>query len=88
MSKKKKKKTSDKVHQPYDKSFKLIFSYAIMIKDLLKGFVPEEWVQDLDFNSLQQVNVQHITDDLRSRNDDMIWKIYCKKNSHLHYLFN
>jgi predicted transposase YdaD len=47
-----------------------------MIEALLKDFVNEEWVDQLDFSSLSRDNVVHITDDLRSRDDDVIWRIY------------
>lgn len=45
-------KSQDEINSPYDRGFKLIFSHAVMIEALLKGFVPEEWVNDLDFTSL------------------------------------
>jgi predicted transposase YdaD len=64
------------VHHPHDRGLKLIFSHAVMIEALLRGFVSEEWVDELDFSSLTPVNVAHITDDLRSRDDDVIWRIY------------
>lgn len=47
-----------------------------MIEALLKGFVPEDWVKQIDFSSLTRDNVEHTTDDLRSRHDDIIWRIY------------
>jgi predicted transposase/invertase (TIGR01784 family) len=46
-----------------------------MVIDLLKGFVHEPWVNELDFNTLEIVSGSYITDDLRSREDDIIWKV-------------
>lgn len=59
----------------HDHPLKLIFSHSVMIESLIKGFVPEPWVLDLDFDSLIKDNVEHTTDDLRSRENDIIWKI-------------
>ena len=49
----------------HDASYKLLFSHAEMIKDLLQGFVPQSWVQALDFSTLEKVNASYVTDDLR-----------------------
>ena len=47
----------------------------MMIKDLIKGFVPEKWVKELDFSTLKKVSVAHVTDDLRTRENDCIWQL-------------
>lgn len=57
----------------HDHSYKLLFSHAAMVKDLLRGFVHEAWVEELDFTSLEKVSGSFISDDLRSREDDLIW---------------
>ena len=36
----------------HDNSYKLLFSHAEMVRDLLLGFVKEEWVRKLDLASL------------------------------------
>ena len=59
----------------YDHPLKLIFSHAIMIENLIKGFVPEAWAKELDFSTLKSVNVSHITPDLRDRENDIIWQL-------------
>jgi|GEM_PF-2914010 len=59
----------------HDSNYKQLFSHAQLIKDLLKGFVKEDWVKELDFSSLEKVNASYITDDLRDRADDIIWKV-------------
>jgi len=59
----------------HDSNYKQLFSHAQLIKDLLKGFVKEDWVKELDFSSLEKVNASYISDDLRDRADDIIWKV-------------
>jgi hypothetical protein len=63
----------------HDSSYKLLFSHARMIEDLLKGFVHEDWVAQLDFSSLEKVNGSYISDNLRGREDDVVWRVKFKK---------
>src|SRR2546422_994033 len=62
------------VPMEHDASYKLLFSYARMVEDLLHGFVHEAWVRDLDCTSLERVSDSYISDDLRSRRDDLVWR--------------
>ena len=59
----------------HDQSYKLLFSHPEMVADLLRGFVHEDWVQHLDFDSLEKVSGTYVADDLREREDDVIWKV-------------
>jgi hypothetical protein len=59
----------------HDHSYRLLFSHRDMVEDLLRGFVREPWVQGLDFSTLEKVNGTYITDDLRDRADDLIWRV-------------
>ena len=45
------------------------------MEDLVKGFVRFDWVADLDFSTLEKVNGSYITDDLKERADDVIWRV-------------
>lgn len=56
----------------HDNSYKLLFSYAHMVEDLLRGFVHEEWVEQLDFSTLEKMSGSYVSDDLRDREDDII----------------
>lgn len=59
----------------YDHSYKYLFSHARMVEDLLKGFVREEWVTQLDFSTLEKVNSSYVSDALQERQDDIVWRI-------------
>ena len=63
------------MHQGHDHSYKLLFSEPEVVIDLLQGFVHEDWVDKLDFNTLEKVSGSYISDDLRAREDDIIWKV-------------
>ena len=46
-----------------------------MVEDLLKGFVKEQWVKELAFDTLEKVNGSYVSDDLRGRADDIVWRV-------------
>jgi predicted transposase/invertase (TIGR01784 family) len=58
----------------HDHSYKLLFSHPEMVADLLRGFVHEDWVSQLDFGTLEKVSGSFVADDLREREDDLIWR--------------
>jgi predicted transposase YdaD len=59
----------------HDASYKLLFSHGRMVEDLLRGFVHEAWVRDVDWTTLERVSDSQISDDLRSRRDDLVWRV-------------
>lgn len=63
----------------HDHSYKLLFSHPEMVADLLRGFVREDWVKELDFSTLEKVSGSYVSDDLRERHDDVIWRIHWGK---------
>ena len=63
------------VIKKHDSSYKQLFSHPRMIKELFSSFVRESWVSQLDFSTLEKVNGSYISDDLRDREDDVIWKV-------------
>ncbi len=59
----------------HDHSYKLLFSHPEMVADLLRGFVREDWVAALDFTTLEKISGSYVSDDLREREDDVIWRV-------------
>ncbi len=59
---------------PHDNSDKLL-SHPEMIRDLLTGSVREARVSQLDFHTLEKVGGSYVSDELRDRGDDVIWRL-------------
>jgi len=59
----------------YDQSYKQLFTFPRMIEDFLRGFVPGEWLKQLDFSTLERVNASFVSDEYQQREGDMIWRI-------------
>lgn len=63
------------MNQPHDTGYKLLFSDPLMVRDLIQGFVDDPWLRKLDFGTLERVNGQYVTEDMRSREDDVVWRV-------------
>ena len=58
-----------------DASYKLLFSAPELVRDLVMGFIPDEWLHSLDYSTLEKVPGSYVTDDLRHRADDVVWRV-------------
>jgi hypothetical protein len=59
----------------HDNAYKNIFSHRQVVADLLTGFVNEDWVRAVDLSTLDRRNGSFVSDDLRDREDDLIWRV-------------
>ncbi len=51
----------------HDASYKQLFSHPEVVRDLVLGFIPDQWLHSLDFSTLEKVPGSFITEDLRHR---------------------
>lgn len=60
----------------HDGGYKLLFSHARMVEDLIKGFVREDWVEDLDFSSLEKLPTSFFNNKKgEHRESDVLWRL-------------
>ena len=59
---------------PYDPACKLLFTHPRMAEDLLRGFVAGRWSHALDFGTLELCPAASVSDDLRRREGDLLWR--------------
>jgi predicted transposase/invertase (TIGR01784 family) len=59
----------------HDSGYKLLFSHSRMVEEFFQGFIQEDWVKTLDFSTLERVGTSFVSDDLRERHSDMIWRV-------------
>ncbi len=59
----------------HDSSYKFLFSTPELVRDLIIGFVPDEWLHSLDYTTLEKVPGSYITEDFRNRADDIVWRV-------------
>ena len=63
---------------PHDAACKLLFSFPAMVRDLLTGFFPREWVEELDLSTLERWPESTVSDDLLQRHRDRVWRVRCR----------
>ena len=59
----------------HDSSYKSLFSTPELVRDLIMGFVPDEWLHSLDYKTLEMVPGSYVTEDFRTRADDIVWRV-------------
>ena len=57
-----------------DAAYKLLFSFPEMVRDLLVGFVPWDWVAELDLSTPERWPDSRVSDDLRQRHQGRVWR--------------
>jgi predicted transposase/invertase (TIGR01784 family) len=66
------------IHHYHDKTYKLLFSHPKIIKDLLTGFIEEDFVKDVDFDKIQKLGTSYVSDTFKERETDLILKLDLK----------
>jgi predicted transposase/invertase (TIGR01784 family) len=69
---------SEVVHDFYDRSYKDLFSRPEMVRDLLTGFVQEDFIDDIDFSKLEKLGTTYILEEYEKRETDLILKLNIK----------
>ena len=63
------------MNQGNDAGYKLLFSAPEVVRDLVMGFIPDEWLHGLDYDTLEKMPGSYVTDDFRQRADDVVWRV-------------
>jgi len=61
--------------QDHDSSYKFLFSNPELVRDLVMGFIPDEWLQSLDYSTLEKIPSSYVSDDFKQREDDVVWRV-------------
>lgn len=75
------------VHHEHDKGYRSILSHKQNFLDLLKGFIHEPWVKEIETepDSLSLVNESFITRDYEDREADIIYRVKLKEREVIFY---
>ena len=61
--------------QDHDSSYKYLFSNPELVRDLVMGFIPDAWLQSLDYSTLEKIPSSYVSDDFKQREDDVVWRV-------------
>ena len=59
----------------HDRSYRLLFSQPRMVEDLVRRFIAEPWIDQLDFSSLERANGSFVSEKLHGRDGDIAWRL-------------
>ena len=71
----KRTRTGNETAARHDPGYKSLFSHATMVKGLIRGFLRGDWIERLDFSTLERMASSFVSDDLRQRHSDLIWRL-------------
>jgi len=63
------------MHPTHDSSYKFLFSNPELVRDLILGFVPDDWLHSLDYSTLEKVPGSYVSEDFKQREDDLVWRV-------------
>ena len=66
-----------------DAAYKNLFAHPRMVADLLRGFAAKGWSDALDFETLEKLPAEFVSDDLRRRHGDTLWRVRLQGSSWL-----
>ena len=69
-----------------DPNYKRLFSFPRMVEDLLRGFLPGQWLDELDFSTLQKLPTEYVSDELLKRHGDCVWRLRRRRSEWLYLL--
>lgn len=70
----------------HDRQYKQVFSHPIFVEKLLKSFVHEDFIKDLDFNRMTKTDKSYVTKKMAKFESDLVYKIYYKDRAVYIYL--
>ncbi|MBO4119542.1 Rpn family recombination-promoting nuclease/putative transposase [Cupriavidus gilardii] len=59
----------------HDASYKLVFAFREVVRDLIRDFIADPWLQTADFDSMELVPTHHVSDGLRVGMNDVVWRL-------------
>ncbi|WP_397475871.1 Rpn family recombination-promoting nuclease/putative transposase [Pusillimonas sp.] len=59
----------------HDASYRLLFSNPAVVRALFQGIVDAPWLDLFDWSSLQALPTDYISDELRQRQGDIVWRL-------------
>ena len=70
----------------YDNAYKYLFSNKRIFLQLLKSFVYEDFINDIDIDSIEIVNKSFVSEDFLDRESDLIYRIKFNDKEYLIYI--
>ena len=74
------------VHQPHDKGYKFLLSSKKVFIQLLRSFVNQDWVDQVDKTQLIRVDKSYILQDFHDKEADLVYRMKTKDQEVIFYV--
>ena len=64
----------------HDACYKQLFDHAVVVRDLISGFIAPHLSDELDFSTLEKVPSSFVSSDLKQRHIDRVWRVRFRSN--------
>lgn len=75
-----------KHHQPHDKGYKYLLSSKKVFIDLLRSFVKQGWVEQIDETNVIKVDKSYILQDFADKEADLVYRVNVKEQEVIFYV--
>lgn len=58
-----------------DTLYKQLFSHPELVRELLRAFLPQTWVLQLDVTAFERISASYVSDGGQQRHSDLVWRI-------------
>ncbi len=73
------RKPSGQSPRSQDSAYKRLFSHKDLVADLIRGYVSPDLAKRFNLDSLERCNGNYISQDLRGRENDLVWRLKVQK---------
>ena len=80
-------KPKETIENRYDKTLKELLENKTLMRELITGFINEDWIKNLDFRTLKKEKTDFLSEDLKEFRKDLLWSIKFKKNKNISKLY-
>ncbi|MBF0125534.1 MAG: Rpn family recombination-promoting nuclease/putative transposase, partial [Magnetococcales bacterium] len=70
----------------HDGIYHQLYQHPLMLEDLVRQFVTEPWVADLDFSRMEPVKTKYQVPEMPKRESDMVWRIPLRSGGAIYLL--
>jgi hypothetical protein len=78
--------TYSKVSNEHDSGYKYLLSVKRVFIDLIRSFVPREWVKEIDDEKTVKLDKSYVLDDFSKKESDIVYSSYIKGRQCLFYV--
>ncbi|ERI07113.1 Rpn family recombination-promoting nuclease/putative transposase [Aneurinibacillus aneurinilyticus] len=73
-------------HQPHDKGYKYLLSSKKVFVDLLRSFVKQGWIEQIDDTNVIKVDKSYILQDFADKEADLVYRVKIKEQEVIFYV--